>query len=326
MTGQVVVTGAAGFIGSCLIAHLNRHFPQLDIIAVDDFRRPDKSANYRNARVLRFIPRQQFYTHLPDGKGIVGVFHLGARTDTMERDWKLLSRLNLEPSKVLWSWCARHSIPLVYASSAATYGDGRWGFVDRHDIVAALQPLNAYGKSKNEFDKWALQQAEAPPHWYGVKFFNVFGPNEYHKGRMASVVWHGFQQIRRDGVLRLFKSYRSDYADGEQCRDFIYVRDALRIIIHLWQMRPASGLYNAGTGKSETFNALGEALFEAMGVPPHIEYIDMPREIRPHYQYHTRAEMTKLEQTGFDVSGMMSLREAVREYVRVYLLRGRHFS
>jgi len=313
MSGKVIVTGAAGFIGSCLIAHLNRHFPQLDILAVDEFRRPEKASNYRHARVRRFIPRQQFYTDLPDAEGVVGVFHLGARTDTLERDWQLLTQLNIHPSKVLWNWCARHSIPLVYASSAATYGDGRWGFVDRHDLVDLFRPLNAYGKSKNEFDKWALRQ-------------NVFGPNEYHKGRMASVVWHGFHQIRREGVMRLFKSYRADYADGEQRRDFIYIKDAIAILIHLWQRRPKSGLYNAGTGKAQTFNALGKALFEAMDLPQRIEYIDMPVEMRSRYQYYTCAEMTKLEQTGFDVSRMTGLGEAVREYVREYLLRERYYS
>ncbi len=213
-----------------------------------------------------------------------------------------------------------HRIPLVYASSAATYGAGELGYADSHDLPFELKPLNPYGVSKNEFDKWALKQEDQPPFWAGLKFFNVYGPNEYHKERMASVIFHSFNQIKRDGVVKLFKSHRPDFADGQQLRDFVYVKDVLKVCYWLMEHRPASGLYNLGTGKARSFADLVKATFTGLDLPARIEYIDMPEDIRDKYQYFTEAKMEKLRAAGYK-NAFYSLEEGVVDYVRNYLAK-----
>jgi len=197
----------------------------------------------------------------------------------------------LEYTKTLWKLCATHNIPLIYASSAATYGGGEHGYDDDHDIIQQLKPLNPYGVSKNDFDIWALQQPQQPPHWYGLKFFNVYGPNEYHKGRMASVIFHTFRQIEASGGMKLFRSHRPDFKDGEQSRDFVYVKDVIAVLYWLWQNSPKNGLYNLGTGQARTFYDLAANTFRALEKSPNISFIDTPEDIRDTYQYFTEANM-----------------------------------
>ena len=227
------------------------------------------------------------------------VFHIGARTDTTEFDVEIFNRLNLNYTKDIWKICAENEIPMVYASSAATYGDGSLGYDDNHDIVEKLKPLNVYGESKNNFDKWALKQEKTPPSWYGLKFFNVYGPNEYHKGRMASVIMHAVKQIKETGGMKLFRSHRPDYSDGGQLRDFVYVKDVVEVMLFLWEYEVESGLYNLGTGKARTFLDLAKATFKALGVEENISFIDTPEDIRDKYQYFTEANMTKLLNQGY---------------------------
>jgi ADP-L-glycero-D-manno-heptose 6-epimerase len=246
------------------------------------------------------------------------VFHLGARTDTTEMDYEVHRKWNLEYSKDLWEICTEQEIPLVYASSAATYGNGELGYKDDNELSEQLAPLNPYGVSKNEFDIWALQQKKHPPFWAGVKFFNVYGPNEYHKGRMASVIFHAFNQIQKEGSVRLFRSHNPDYKDGEQLRDFIYVKDIIAICTWLMNNQPENGLYNAGTGKARGFNDLVKAVFDALALPAQISYIDTPEDIRDKYQYFTQADMDKIRTAGFDAP-FHSLEEGVGIYVKEYL-------
>ena len=248
--------------------------------------------------------------------------HLGARTDTTEKDWAIFQELNLDYSKALWELCAVHHIPLIYASSAATYGLGEHGYDDRHDIVGQLHPLNPYGESKNRFDLWALSREEQPPHWYGLKFFNVYGPNEYHKGRMASVIFHTVRQIKATGGMKLFRSHREDYQDGQQSRDFVYIKDVVDILCWLFRQQPANGLYNLGTGKARSFQDLAANTFRAMGLEPNISFIDTPGDIRATYQYFTEANMSKLREAGYE-KDFYSLEEGIEDYVKGYLLEER---
>lgn len=315
----ILLTGAAGFIGSYLLGFLNKHGYR-NIIIADDFSDEDKWFNFDGKAFTGKIDRHDLFQWLNETALPVDlVFHLGARTDTTEFDYSVLEKLNVEYSKEVWNYCTYNKIPLIYASSAATYGAGELGYKDDHELVFKLQPLNPYGTSKNEFDKWALSQEEQPPSWYGLKFFNVYGPNEYHKERMASMVFHGYNQIRKTGRIRLFKSHRPDYKDGEQLRDFIYVEDIVKICHWLSENKIMSGIYNAGTGKARTFNDLANAIFAAMDKKPSIEYIDMPEDIRDSYQYFTEADMDKLINAGYDAS-FYSLEEGVKDYVENYLL------
>lgn len=321
---MIVVTGAAGFIGSCLIRGLNEQ--QIGgVIAVDDFSRPDKLMNLSNKQVSGVVHRKNFQSWLRENHQRVGhIFHLGARTDTTESDHSVFDELNLNFSKKVWEACHVFQIPLSYASSAATYGDGTLGYNDDHDVISKLHPLNPYGQSKNTFDLWAHQQTQSPPVWHGLKFFNVYGPNEYHKGRMASVILHAFNQISETGKMNLFRSHRSDFADGHQSRDFVYVEDIVAICIYCMQIKPASGIYNAGTGKARTFLDLVNATFSAMNVEPRIEFIDTPGDIRDKYQYFTEADMTKLRNSGYHRQ-FTSLESGVQKYVRSYLVQNRFF-
>ncbi|HUR10502.1 MAG TPA: ADP-glyceromanno-heptose 6-epimerase, partial [Flavitalea sp.] len=257
----IVITGAAGFIGSCLAGYLNeKGFDKL--ILVDDFSKMEKAVNYKSKKFTHTIERAGFFEWLENHNPVIDFFfHIGARTDTTEFDYAVHQMLNVEYSQNVWRYCAANNVPLIYASSAATYGSGELGYSDDHEIVYKLAPLNPYGISKNEFDKWALKQSNKPPFWAGLKFFNVYGPNEYHKGRMASVIWHSYNQINKDGFVKLFRSHKPDFKDGEQLRDFIYVKDILQICFWLMEKRPSSALYNLGTGKARSFNDLVAATF-----------------------------------------------------------------
>lgn len=321
---MIIVTGAAGFIGSCLVSKLNNKGFK-EIILVDDFTNPEKNKNIRNKTYSEKIDRNLFFNWLKRNHKDVGfIFHIGARTDTTEFNTAIFDELNLNYSKMMWSACSEYAIPLIYASSAATYGDGTLGYRDDHTIIQQLQPLNPYGISKNEFDKWALQQQQSPPFWYGLKFFNVFGPNEYHKGRMASVIFHSYNQIRENGKVRLFRSHNPEYKDGEQLRDFIYVKDVVDVIFFLMDHETGSGIYNLGTGQARTFLALVHAVFDSLDRPYSIEFIDTPADIRNKYQYFTEAEMNKMRSTGYS-RPFYSLEEGIREYIDGYLMVGKYF-
>jgi len=321
---SIVITGAAGFIGSCLAGRFNRGGHR-DLLLVDDFSNPKKAPYLSGKRFAARVHREELMDWLQHHSGQVEmVFHIGARTDTAEQDLAVFEKLNLAYSKALWQWCAEQHVPLVYASSAATYGLGEHGFVDEHNITDQLQPLNPYGVSKNEFDKWALRQPEQPPRWAGLKFFNVYGPNEYHKGRMASVVFHAFRQINATGRVRLFRSHCPDYEAGKQLRDFIYVKDVLEVCHFLYRESVPSGLYNVGTGKARTFLDLAHALFRALQLPPDIEFIDTPPDIRDQYQYFTEAHIQKLRSAGFG-QPFYSLEAGIADYVKNYLVEEKHY-
>jgi len=321
---MIIVTGAAGFIGSCLVGKLNNKGIR-DIVIVDDFSRAEKSNNYTHKAYREKVERKELFNWLPvHAKEVEFIFHIGARTDTTEVNMSVFEELNIGYSKNIWTFCTAHGIPLVYASSAATYGDGSLGYDDSHDLVARLRPLNPYGVSKNEFDKWVLQQVSTPPVWYGLKFFNVFGPNEYHKGRMASVVFHAFNQIRTSGKVRLFRSHRPDYEHGKQMRDFIYVKDVLEVLYFMYEHRQDPGIYNLGTGKARTFLDLVNSVFYALDLEPEIEFIDTPADIRNKYQYFTEAKMDKLRQAGYS-KPFRSLEDGITEYVQAYLQSTRYY-
>ena len=315
---SIVVTGAAGFIGSCLTGYLNRHGYN-NLLLVDDFSRADKQPNLQSKKFSKKIEREDFFLFLQKERPAIDfVFHLGARTDTTEFDYTIHQHLNVEYSEKIWNYCTVQQVPLIYASSAATYGSGEYGYSDNESGIPMLKPLNPYGVSKHEFDKWVLHQQSHPPFWAGLKFFNVYGPNEYHKGRMASVIFHAVAQIKESGKMKLFRSHRPDFKDGQQLRDFIYVKDILKVCYWLMHEQPASGIYNLGTGKARSFKDLVTATFHAMNVPVNIEYIDMPEDIQDTYQYFTEAEMQKLANAGYQDS-FYSLEEGVDDYVRLYL-------
>jgi ADP-L-glycero-D-manno-heptose 6-epimerase len=320
----IVITGAAGFIGSFLAGYLN-HMGYNELILVDDFSVEKKAANIADKKYLQLVHRESFFEWLSTTPyDVKYIFHLGARTDTTEMDYAVHKKWNLDYSKKVWELCVQKGIALVYASSAATYGNGEHGYKDDHAIVNQLAPLNPYGVSKNEFDIWALQQTSFPPFWAGLKFFNVYGPNEYHKARMASVIFHAFNSIRDTGTVRLFRSHNPNYKDGEQIRDFIYVKDVVSICVWLMQQQPASGLYNTGTGKARTFNDLVRAIFTALHKPESIYYVDTPLDIRDKYQYFTEANMDKLKAAGYG-RPFYSLEDGVKEYVQQYLSEGKYF-
>ncbi len=321
---MIIVTGAAGFIGSNLVGKLNTE-GYSNLIMVDQFNRPAKTGNLVNKSFHEKIDRDDFIPWLNDHYREVNfVFHIGARTDTAEFDKSVFDRLNLGYSKDVWRACTEYAIPLLYASSAATYGLGEHGYDDNHEVVEKLKPLNPYGESKNEFDKWALRQHSCPPFWAGMKFFNVYGPNEYHKGRMASVIFHAFDQIKQTGRMKLFRSHNPEFRDGEQKRDFIYVKDVTDVLYFMFKDRPVSGLYNLGTGRARTFLDLTKAVFRAMNLEPAIEFIDTPVDIRDKYQYFTEATMEKLRNAGY-TKPFHSLDEGVGEYVKNYLAGREYF-
>ncbi|MCX6278185.1 MAG: ADP-glyceromanno-heptose 6-epimerase [Bacteroidetes bacterium] len=322
---MIVVTGAAGFIGSCMVGKLNQSGFS-NIILVDDFSKAAKFPNISQKLFQEKVERDSFFIWLHlHAKDIDFIFHIGARTDTTEFNMAVFDELNLNYSKKVWQVCSAYGIPLIYASSAATYGDGSLGYDDRDcNLSFNLQPLNPYGISKNDFDKWALQQVKTPPQWYGLKFFNVFGPNEYHKGRMASVVFHAFNQIRERDSMRLFRSHNPGYDDGAQLRDFVYVKDVIEVLFFLMENQVESGIYNLGTGNARTFLDLAYAVFAALNIKRSIEFIDTPMDIRDKYQYFTEARMVKLRAAGY-AKPFYSLETAVEEYVQKYLESGLFF-
>jgi ADP-L-glycero-D-manno-heptose 6-epimerase len=320
---MIIVTGAAGFIGSCLVKRLNQEGFNA-IIAVDKFDSPAKARNLDGARIQQLVDRDNFFSWLDSNYELTEfIFHIGARTDTTEFDKSVFDALNVNYSKEVWKRSVRYQIPLVYASSAATYGLGENGYMDHDDprSLEKLKPLNPYGWSKLEFDLWAVRQEDKPFYWAGLKFFNVYGPNEYHKGRMASVVWHAARQIQDMGKIKLFRSHRSDIADGKQSRDFIYVKDVVEVCMYLMEHRQNSGIYNLGSGRARTFLDLGSAVFSALGKKPDIEFIDTPSDIRDKYQYFTEADMSRLRRAGYS-KDFYTLEAGIEDYVRDYLLNG----
>ncbi|MGI8583965.1 MAG: ADP-glyceromanno-heptose 6-epimerase [Chitinophagaceae bacterium] len=334
----IVVTGAAGFIGSCMVGYLNEQEFE-NLILVDEFDEDEKELNLHGKKYLVRVERENFFEWLniekPDVKFM---FHLGARTDTTEFDYAIHQHLNVDYSQKIWNYCTKYNIPLVYASSAATYGSGEFGYIDDHEIIEKLQPLNPYGISKNEFDKWVLKQSRLlsgqPSFWAGLKFFNVYGPNEYHKARMASMIFHGFHQIKQDGFVKLFKSYKEGFKDGEQLRDFIYVKDVIKMCYWFMQssQQPTvndqkeflNGIYNIGTGKARSFNDLINAVYAALDVTSNIQYVDMPSDLRDTYQYFTEAEMQKIKNAGYDFP-LKTLEEGVTDYVKNYLATNQYY-
>lgn len=315
---MIIITGAAGFIGSCLIQKLNEEGYK-DLILVDDFSHPEKNLNFEGKLFTEQVHRELFPQWLRKNQlHVQFVFHIGARTDTTEADRDLFNRLNLEYTKAIWNICTEFGLPLVYASSAATYGLGEQGYDDDESKISSLKPLNAYGDSKNDFDIWALEQQKKPYFWAGLKFFNVYGPNEYHKGRMASVIFHTFNQIQQTGGMKLFQSHRPDFNDGEQMRDFVYVKDVVDVLYFLMHHRKDSGIYNLGSGKARTFRDLASNTFKALGKPVTISYVPTPEDIREKYQYFTEAAMDKLRSIGYS-KDFYTLEEGVEDYVKNYL-------
>lgn len=320
---MIVITGAAGFIGSCCVSFLNQKGHE-NLVLVDEFEHLAKNKNLLGKQFMQQVERKIFVEWFEEHAAKVEfIFHLGARTDTTEKDKAIFDQLNLNYSKAIFNICTRAQIPIVYASSAATYGLGEHGYSD--DLAPEkLKPLNPYGDSKNDFDAWVLMQKKLPPFWAGLKFFNVYGPNEYHKGRMASVIFHSHQQIAKTGKMKLFRSHRLGYKDGEQSRDFIYVKDLLSILYFLMEKRPASSIYNVGTGQARTFWDLAANTFRAMDLKPDISFIDTPKDIRDTYQYFTEATMEKLRQAGF-TAPFCSLEEGIKDYVQNYLMLGKYY-
>jgi ADP-L-glycero-D-manno-heptose 6-epimerase len=318
---MIVVTGAAGFIGSCMVSWLNQQGYR-DLILVDDFSHPDRERNYAAHSFSEQVEREHFFEWVQGKERFMqAIIHLGARTNTAEFDEALLLHLNTEYSKKMWAVCTEHQIPFIYASSAATYGGGEFGYSESAETIQKLQPLNPYGWSKQRFDLWVLAQQQQPVFWAGLKFFNVYGPNEYHKHRMASVIWHAWNQIKESGKVELFRSHRPDFLDGQQLRDFIYVKDVVSVIGFLLEKRPSSGIYNLGTGQARSFYDLAVSVFQAMGKEPQISYKDIPEDIRDKYQYFTEAKMDKLKQAGYP-HAFTPLEAGISDYVQGYLSQG----
>ncbi len=315
---MIIVTGAAGFIASCLVSKLNQEGFK-DVVLVDNFSNEEKNRNFEGKIYSQKVDRAIFIDWLKENEHLVQfVFHIGARTDTTEFDKTIFDNLNLSYTKEIWNICVEFGIPLVYASSAATYGLGEHGYEDNHEVVDKLKPLNSYGDSKNDFDKWALTQEKQPYFWAGLKFFNVYGPNEFHKGRMASVIFHAFNQIKKTGAMKLFASHNPDYKDGEQLRDFVYVKDVVEVCMFLLNHRKDSGLYNLGSGQARTFLDLVKNTFKALGKEASISFIPTPEDIRDKYQYYTEANMNKLKAIGYD-KPFYTLEEGVEDYIKNYL-------
>lgn len=328
---SIIVTGAAGFIGSCMVQYLNEKGYE-NLILVDDFGVESKRKNWESKKFDQIVERYNLFDWLQNKDPKIDfVIHLGARTDTTEFNYAIHEELNVQYSKDIWNYCTQKNIPLIYASSAATYGAGEFGYDDNHELSFKLKPLNPYGVSKNEFDKWALTEQERPQYWTGLKFFNIYGPNEYHKGRMASVIWHSFNQIKKDGLVKLFRSHRPDFKDGEQLRDFVYVKDLVKVIC--WMMEKMvsgewpmgnNGLYNLGTGHARSFYDLAASTFRGLDLEPNIQFIDMPEDIKDKYQYFTEANMNKLKAAGY-TDEFYSLEEGVDDYVRHYLSSSKYY-
>ncbi len=318
MPVQYIVTGGAGFIGRNLVAALNARGHE-DILIVDRLGSDQKWKNLLGLSFIDFVDLEEFRNFIVDSSidELETVFHLGACSDTTERDADYLLDNNYRYSQEVCQWCLSSDVRFIYASSAATYGDGSEGYSDDEDRIARYRPLNMYGYSKQMFDHWAAREGLFD-RIVGLKYFNVFGPCEDHKGEMRSMVHKAYGQIVSTGKVRLFKSHRPGYGDGEQLRDFVYVKDAVEVTLFFEDRSQVSGLFNCGTGKARSWNDLMNALFAAMGRPPEIEYIDMPESLRNQYQYFTQADGAKLRSAGYD-RPFTPLEEAVRDYVTTYL-------
>ncbi len=328
---KVLLTGSAGFIGSCMLQYLNEN-GVTDIYIVDDFGIEKKRQNWEKKQFIKNIERQYLFEWLEEENPELDiVIHLGARTDTTEFDYAIHEALNVAYSQKIWNYCEKNCLPLIYASSAATYGNGSHGYLDDNQLAFELTPLNPYGTSKNEFDKWALMQENNTNGWVGLKFFNVYGPNEYHKGRMASVVFHAYHQMKQKGLVKLFKSHKPEFKDGEQLRDFIYVKDILAVIDWImkemiakkWDSKK-NGLYNLGTGMARSFYDLTKATFTGAGIHEVIEFIDMPEDLRDTYQYFTEASMQKLKDAGY-LEQFYDLESGIEDYVSNYLVPEKYY-
>lgn len=321
---MIVITGGAGMIGSIIAWHLNQQGRD-DLVIADQLQQPEQWQNLCHRDIADYLDKEELFpwldSHDERRKGIDAIIHMGAISNTAERDFNRLLQDNLRYSQHLWMWCARHGIPLLYASSAATYGAGEHGYDDRQQ---SLRPLNSYGYSKYLFDRWVLRQVSAgaatPPQWCGLKFFNVYGPNEYHKQRMASVVFHTFNQVRESGTMRLFRSERAGVADGMQSRDFIYVKDAAKVVVYFLENPQISGIFNVGSGDARTFNDLAENVMVSMGKEKSVTWVDMPDDLKGKYQYFTQASMHKLRAAGY-TQPFTSLEDGIRDYVQNYLMQ-----
>jgi ADP-L-glycero-D-manno-heptose 6-epimerase len=317
---MIIITGGAGMIGSMIAWQLNQQGRD-DLLIVDDIQHEEQWQNLVKRHYLNYLDKSELACFLAGKPKVDAIIHMGAISATVERDFNKLVQNNIRFSQLLWDWCSEHQVPFLYASSAATYGAGELGYDDSQ--IDALRPLNGYGYSKHFFDQWALQQAargHQPPQWQGFKFFNVYGPNEYHKQRMASVAFHSFHQARSIGLIKLFKSHHADYQDGKQLRDFVYVKDAAAVVVHAMQQRSPSGIYNLGTGQARSFLDLAHAVMNSMGVQPNVEFIEMPEDLRGRYQYFTQANMQKLSQLGY-TAPFHSLEQGVADYVQNYLMQ-----
>lgn len=315
---MIVITGAAGFIGSYLVGKLNKAGYN-DLVLVDRINNHWKDLNLKDKKYRKFVDRDNLFKWLiKNSRDVEFVFHLGAITDTVGEELKLYQQLNVMYSQRLWNICAEINVPLLYASSAATYGNGEDGFSDSHSNIANLRPLNLYGWSKQDFDVWALKQVRTPPFWAGMKFFNVYGPNEYHKGRMASVVLHAYKTIQETGKMELFRSHHKDYKDGQQSRDFIFVDDIADVMMFFMENRKNTGIYNVGTGKARSFLDLTTSVFNSMRIKPDISFIETPVDLRGRYQYFTEADIQKLRNIGYTKS-FTELEEGVGQYVEAFL-------
>jgi len=322
---MIVITGGAGMIGSMIAWHLNSVLGRDDLVIVDRFSQPDQWQNLCHRRYANYLDKDELLPWLENtGQKIDAIIHMGAISATTERDFNKLVQDNIRYSQALWTWCTKNDVPFLYASSAATYGNGDQGYDDNEDRLDELRPLNGYGYSKQFFDQWALRQVRdgspVPPQWCGFKFFNVYGPNEYHKERMASVALHSFNQFRELGTVKLFKSNLPEYADGMQLRDFVYVKDAAAIVAHFLADGGKSGLYNVGTGQARAFKDLALAVMNSMGKKPSITYIDMPQDLHGKYQYFTQANIAKLRAAGY-TQPFHTLEDGVGDYVQNYLMK-----
>lgn len=327
---MIILTGGGGMIGSMIAWHLNTQMNFDDFVIVDDLINEQQENNFNKRKFIEYIAKDDLEKYLNDKKNVSAVIHMGAISATTESNFNRLLQSNIRFSQALWHWCAENKVPFIYASSAATYGDGSVGYDDNESELDKLSPLNAYGYSKHFFDRWVQLELSknqpTPPQWCGLKFFNVYGPNEYHKGRMASVVFHSFNQFQETNQIKLFKSEHPSYADGMQVRDFIYVKDAVKIIIFFLNNNNFSGLYNAGTGNAETFKALAKAvLINTKGQPDDIKYIEMPNDLKGKYQYYTQATMNKINSIGFN-DNFMNLKEGVTDYLESYLLTSDRYA
>ena len=322
---MIILTGGAGMIGSMIAWHLNTILNEDQFVIVDEIQEKEQEQNISKRKFVDYIEKKDFAKFLKSANKVSAVIHMGAISATTETNFNNLLNYNIRFSQMLWNFCANKNVPFIYASSAATYGDGESGYTDNESTLSQLSPLNPYGYSKHFFDRWIQNEIKTkkliPPQWCGLKFFNVYGPNEYHKNRMASVVLHAFEQFKQSGQIKLFKSHRHDYDDGMQLRDFIYVKDAVNFVMFFLKNNNISGLYNVGTGHTGSFKELAESVIHNVkGENSDIKYIDMPSDLRNKYQYYTQANLDKIESLGFDLK-LNTLKEGVTDYVQNYLLQ-----